>query len=152
MTESEIMKALECCVNQDGSGCETCPLDRNLFSGKWCDTILMENALDLITDKNDSIEMYRRNIALLDEQILAKDKEIERLQKAIKSARNYAWQMKTEKENLIKTYKECQTEAIKEVYTRLSMNFGTYTDNDSVKLVDLFMLFDQIAKEMGVEL
>ena len=47
---------------------------------------------------------------------------------------------------------EIRAEAIKEVYTRLSMNFGTYTDNDSVKLVDLFRLFDQIAKEMGVEL
>lgn len=46
---------------------------------------------------------------------------------------------------------EARAEAIKEVYTRLSMNFGTYTDNDSVKLVDLFRLFDQIAKEMGVE-
>ena len=48
--------------------------------------------------------------------------------------------------------KSIRAEAIKEVYTRLAMNFGTYTDNDSVKLVDLFRLFDQIAKEMGVEL
>lgn len=49
-------------------------------------------------------------------------------------------------------YKQGRAEAIKEVYTRLSMNFGTYTDDDSVKLVDLFRFFDQIAKEMGVEL
>ena len=103
---------------------------------------LLERCLSLITDKNDSLEMYRRNIALLDERILAKDKEIEIL--------NF--------ENLqmvasIKGLKEtAKSEAIKEVYTRLSMNFGTYTDNDSVKLVDLFRIFDQIAKEMGVEL
>ena len=73
------------------------------------------------------------------------EKENERLQKAIKVQEIMLG-------NQDRAIKKARTEAIKEVYTRLSMNFGTYTDNDSVKLVDLFRIFDQIAKEMGVEL
>ena len=130
LTEAEIMKVLECCSKKVAESCAECPL-----RGINCLDISIEQlAIDLITDKNDSIEMYRRNIALLDEQILAKDKEIEMFT------------------DIGKLYSEIKAEAIKEVYTRLAMNFGTYTDNDSVKLVDLFRLFDQIAKEMGVEL
>lgn len=49
MTNNEIIKALECCVSQDDERvCDKCPIQRGTHQGKWCDTILLENALDLI--------------------------------------------------------------------------------------------------------
>ena len=49
MTDAEIIKALECCIPQnDVRPCEECPIKRGVHECKWCDTILLENALDLI--------------------------------------------------------------------------------------------------------
>ena len=141
MTEAEILKALECCI-MNGNSCEGCPLDET----KECEKDLMaleKLTLDLITDKNDSIEMYRRNIALLDEQILAKDKEIERL-------------------HSFETYRHCRAEAIKEFAERV-YETTWYRINDKGELVvgansenniPLYKAEDilKIAKEMEVDL
>ena len=162
MTEAEIVKILECCSKKVSESCAECPLRET----NCLDISIEQLALALITDKNDSIEMYRRNIALLDEQILAKDKEIADMHRDVKSAEEYAWQMKTEKENLIKTYKECQAEAIKEFAERVEKHFRedicTYEVVINGQSYQAFLVdhtFREIrnapnlfAKEMGVEL
>lgn len=58
MTESEIMKALECCIIQDDT-CKECPLTIEVLDGKWCDARLMELTLDLINHKNAEIEQWK---------------------------------------------------------------------------------------------
>ena len=101
---------------------------------------LFERCLSLITDKNDSIEMYRRNIALLDEQILAKDKEIAILTINMNA---FGLGMKREKE---KAY-TARAKAIKEFAER--MKEYIYESDDINHITDWGI--DQIAKEMGVE-
>lgn len=128
LTEAEIMKVLECCSKKVAESCAECPL-REI---NCLDISIEQLAIDLITDKNDSIEMYRRNIALLDEQILAKDKEIEELQH--------------EKNELQHEIVSCKAEAIKEFAERVMQMCDE--PHWCVWLSDI----DQIAKEMGVEL
>ena len=43
------------------------------------------------------------------------------------------------------------TEAITEFEERLTMHFGTYTDKDCLRVLDMVRLIDQIAKEMKGE-
>ena len=138
LTEAEILNALECCIKSDHFGeCfeNGCPM----ISEEGCkvgEETLYPYLLDLITDKNDSIEMYRRNIALLDEQILAKDKEIEELQH--------------EKNELQHEIVSCKAEAIKEFIG--AVKFHTRDDRALYGKNAIHRKLDQIAKEMGVEL
>ena len=49
ITYNDIIRALECCIPQyEENQCNKCPIGRGTVDSKWCDTILMENALDLI--------------------------------------------------------------------------------------------------------
>ena len=54
MTYNEIIKALECCSNDDdGSGCGDCPLGDKY---PYCDDVLDGQIIDLIHRKNAEIE------------------------------------------------------------------------------------------------
>ncbi len=64
MTESEIMKALECCASW--KSCKKCPL----FLWEDCTGSLKEFALDLINRKNAEIEKLCGEV---DELIIAKE-------------------------------------------------------------------------------
>jgi hypothetical protein len=85
MTDTEIIKALECCRTNIVADCKRCNL--RLEDGTtrpYCTTILIGNALDLINRQKAEIE-----------------------------------RLKIEKDNLIRTYAECQAEAVKEFAERL---------------------------------
>ena len=131
LTEAEIMKALECCTK---GFCGNCDRIHNGKSALNCMTELNRYAFDLITDKNDTLEMYRRNISLLDEQILAKDKKIEELQH--------------EKNELQHEIVSCKAEAIKEFAERVKKEIACFVPN----VDDVREVIDNTAKEMGVEL
>jgi hypothetical protein len=129
MTELEIMKALECCSNNVlYENCLSCPYEKYLEKGHTCIILVTKSTLALLNRKNAEIEKLCGEV---DELIIAKDQLFDEAEALIKKAR---------------------AEAIKEFAIRLAMHFGTYTENDSVRVVDLFRLIDQIAKEMGVEL
>lgn len=57
MTESEIMKALECCYN---AKCSECPYEIR------CIKTMAKDSLDLINRKNAEIERLRKENALLE--------------------------------------------------------------------------------------
>lgn len=44
--------------------------------------------------------------------------------------------------------KECRADTLEKIKIQFAMRFGTYTDKDQVKIADVFMLLDQIPKEM----
>lgn len=136
MTEAEIMKALECCKTNDYDYCSKCPL----FYDADCVFPLATNCLDLINRKNAEIERLKSmNQAKLDmmhdlrEELETNDKakaEVLGLQKEIKTAR---------------------AEAIKEVLERVEK--CKFPNPMTMKGTIIYgEEFDQIAKEMGVEL
>lgn len=44
--------------------------------------------------------------------------------------------------------KQVKADTVKEIQTKVAMHFGTYTDEDTVKVVDVFKLLSQIEKEV----
>jgi hypothetical protein len=73
MNESEIMKALECCVKID---CEKCNLKTRFKTATNCRNDLLANAIALINRKNAEIEKVRTELDRLtiyfDEAVEAK--------------------------------------------------------------------------------
>lgn len=97
MTDEQIIQAVGLCANNNGS-CRECPL-HSMYSAN-CITKLMNNTLDLIKRQQEMIEAIINGQETLSKALVTKDAEIERLE--------------AEKDNLIRTYKECMTDAIKE--------------------------------------
>lgn len=55
MTDKEIVKALECCTKSMHKGCRNCPL----FVVNGCVRTMSENALYLIKEQQEEIELLR---------------------------------------------------------------------------------------------
>lgn len=96
MKDEQTIKALHLCANTEG--CRECPL-HSMYSAN-CIKKLMNNTLDLIERQQEKIEAIINGQETLSKALVTKDAEIERLE--------------AEKDNLIRTYKECMTDAIKE--------------------------------------
>ena len=93
MTDKEIIKALECCVDED---CDDCPNRSGLF----CVVKIESYALDLINRQQEQLEAAIAGQETLQKALAEKDREVERLT--------------AEKEQLIKTFGECQERAVKD--------------------------------------
>ena len=72
MTDKEIIKALECCVDED---CDNCP-NR---SGIFCIVKIESYALDLINRQQEQLEATIAGQETLQKALAEKDKEIKRL-------------------------------------------------------------------------
>ena len=96
MTDKEIIKALEHCSNSEAEACHKCPINEECNG----DVIYMIRlALDLINRQQEQLEAAIAGQETLQKALAEKDGEIERLT--------------AEKEQLIKTFGECQAEATK---------------------------------------
>lgn len=157
MTESEIMKALECCSRPVNESCSECPLN----SGDCMGMSLEKEAIDLINRKNAEIERIftlaeqgdKKLYETLDyraEKIRELESEIDRLEKAIEV-------QKIMLGNQDYAIKKARAEAIKEVLERVKkidlmqcLEANCYGEEYPDE--ELFHnAIDQIAKEMGVE-
>ena len=101
MKDSDIIKALRLCADR---GCYRC----TEYGKEYCRETIASLAWDLI---------YRQQA------------EIEELQHEIVSCNSEIEELRKEKDNLIKTYKECMTEAIKEFiaeFERRCIDGGIY--------------------------
>ena len=60
MTDNEIIKAFECCSNDDdGSGCGNCPLSDKY---PYCDDMLDKQIIDIINRQKAEIERLQREL------------------------------------------------------------------------------------------
>lgn len=72
-TDTEVVKALECCSNTLTGGCNKCPIGEGIEDGS-CITTLCANALDLINRKfNEGYTKATREIAEKFEDELGED-------------------------------------------------------------------------------
>lgn len=153
MTDNEIKKALECCTS-DGCSCTQCPYEDTkhiindefeiMPNGKsydtWsCDEWLKADLLDLINRQNaENSNLQEKNLNLTS--------DLTSLQKDLTSAKAEIERLQLEKDNLIRTYAECQAEAVKEFAERLKEKtkwlFSSVSINHEI---------DNTLKEMGVE-
>ena len=98
MIEKETIKGLECCTDEWYENCNECPYSIDTVS---CERMkLLEDSLDLINHKQELLEAAIAGQGTLQKALAEKEKEIERLT--------------AEKEQLIKIFGECQTEAVKD--------------------------------------
>ena len=110
MTDNEIIKALECCIGNEGN-CDICPQH-----SKDCVDELMQLALDLINRQKAEIERCENIIRLADKTIKKQSAEIERLAKGcgIITEEDENWYPSP-----LKTPEEIKAEAVKEFAERL---------------------------------
>ena len=98
MIEKETIKGLECCLDEKIEKCDECPYIVDTVS---CERMkLLEDSLDLINHKQELLDAAIAGQETLQKALAEKEKEIERLT--------------AEKEQLIKIFGECQTEAVKD--------------------------------------
>ena len=132
LTESEIMKALECCSKPVGEDCNECPLK----SSDCLKVNIEELALDLINRKNEEIERVtkeRDNITKTYTEVV----DAWKITRA-KAIKEFAERVK--EEIISDTAYGCDT----------TQHSGYY--DYKIKIGDIPEYIDQIAKEMGVEL
>ena len=96
MTDKEIIKAMECCLSGKEELCKECPLNGKCFGDV---DYLLELALDLIKRQQEQLEAAANGQETLQKALAEKDRIIKRLT--------------DEKDQLIKTFGECQAEATK---------------------------------------
>lgn len=122
-TDNEIVKALECCREKDCGDCQMIEYPQTI-----CEWDVFDLAIDLINRQKAEIERLNHIRAEL-------------------SKENDA--LKEEKDNLIKTYKECMTEAIKEFADRLKEGYAPSGDfGDPFVLTVTAKWIDNLVKEM----
>lgn len=97
MTDNEIIKALECCID---CNCKACPCCRIIDGGTHCTEIDEEQILALINRQKAEIEE-------LQHKIVSCNSEIERLQGRVKS-------VEYSKQCLLECFKTAKSEARKE--------------------------------------
>ena len=154
MTETEIMKALECCSKPVGEDCNECPLHK-----EDCLKVNIEElALDLINRKNAENEKL---CAEIDELIIAKDQLFDEAEALIKKARAEAikevlGEITTEIEEALRNNFKVRQERQDKVTKGGGNVFGDEIictiDGKISALMGIGYFVDQIAKEMGVEL
>ena len=116
MTDKEIIKALECCASESIEACQVCPY---MVDTIYCEQMkLRADALDLINRRKAEIEELklicdkeradRLYLSQQNEAIIAGQ---ETLQKALAEKDREVERLTIEKEQLIKTFGECQAEA-----------------------------------------
>jgi hypothetical protein len=105
MTDKEIIKALECCISAES--CCVCGYT------KMCDgTTIHQFALDLINRQKAEIDQYAQD----QHELMI---EMDKLFDTVEKQKAEIERLKIEKDNLIRTYAECQAEAVKEFIERL---------------------------------
>ena len=130
MTDSEIVKALECCNNNDIGSCDRCPLDYKNNNLENCEGKLHEAALALINRQKAEIYELQHKIASCNSEIEKLTEENTKLDGA-----NVL---------LTVTLRNARAEAIKEFAERLKMCRRDSYYNDILPLGAI----DNLVKEM----
>lgn len=136
MTDNEIIKALECCVTDDGDDCFQCPYGDIVYKpgNGGCVNRCHKDALDLINRQQAEIESLKQ---IIDEE----DKKILKLQKRI-----IFW-----REDLNYQPEKIKSEAIKEFAERLkrtSIGLEIGDDKKFKMTVVSTLAIDNLVKEM----
>ena len=124
MTDTEIIKALEC-LGGDSIFCQSRAYDPSEFPR--CKENCAKDAIDLINRQKAEIESMQAQIDELWET---------------------GKRLKAEKDNLIRTYKECALEVVKEFAERLKWQGIIGTDVVIPEMVVFFDDIDYLVKEM----
>lgn len=109
MTDNEIIKALECCVECD-MYCDECPEDCPLKDTNDCTYVLRRNSLDLINRQSAEIDILIRKKHTLRDEIAELQAEIERLQKGYEVEATDNMLLKSENSELQQKIKELEIE------------------------------------------
>ena len=135
LNREQIIKALESCTNCTCNHAKTdteCPLVKMDF----CKNYLMKQSLSLIkelTEENKRLKKYE----IAYETPLGKQTMPNLLSLEGEAARLY-----TQIQNKVKA------DTVRKMQDMVAVHFGTYTDTDTVKVLDVFRLLGKIAKEM----
>ena len=149
MTDSEIIKALECCINNTDEDCNKCVCSGSNVS---CVDVLLTNALDLINclqaeneDKDRYIKTLKDDLNLAKEDIGFKNAEIERLKTQLYLEKYTDVAKRTIK---AEAYKECIEEVKKEL-SLIRLGCQNLLDNEGVFAIDLARKqVDNLLKEL----
>jgi hypothetical protein len=135
MTDNDIKKALECCID---CKCKECPCYKNIEGEMRCTEIDEEEILDLINRQQAEIEELKTLCDMQDKIMLE--------QKVILEAINDEFNPLPFETDFYKAIKTAKTEAIKEFAERLNKH-SVYADD-----YDCFMVstesIDNLVKEM----
>jgi hypothetical protein len=131
LNRDQIVKALECCYG--GSKCSLCPL---YGKDRYCFTELGADSLFLIKELTEENERLKAEKEAENKELFYKWKKL-----ADETANRYEGLYQDANKSLV-------ADTVSELQTRFALRYGTYTDKDMTPIIEVFMLLDQIAKEM----
>lgn len=154
-TDEEVIKALGSCGEIDRVACDSCVFNKE----EDCIVELAKLALDLINRQKAEIERltvelvgmrgaansYKMHYDNAMREVARLTAERDAMHQDVNAAEEYAFLMRKEKDALIKTYKECTAEVIKEFAERLKTYYRSL-DKTVGALVEYHI--DEIVKEM----
>ena len=131
LNREQIVKALGQCSGELGGLCSGCPLR----SDTYCTEHLAASALSLIRELTEENEAQAETITNLIDTI--KGLPIKTVESKVAIFPKF--KCKTE---LIDAY------TVRDIQTKFAMHFGTYTNDDTVKVSEVFALLSKFAEEM----
>ena len=110
MTDNEVIKALECCIETSGVNCGERPYCDNCVTDENT-SLMMTNALDLINRLQAKLDEAEDTIQFADKELKKANTEIERLKSDVSVSRDAYMSMKDryeyEKEKIEKAKQKC---------------------------------------------
>lgn len=85
MTEKEVIKALECCLNDAWEDCDKCPLEKFPDDYIGCRKNLMKVTIDFINRQKAEIEQLKKEKEEMHQDVIRTEKYAWKLKSAIKS-------------------------------------------------------------------
>lgn len=129
----EVIKALECCINHEGDNCPDCPYHYTVDGfNQNCKEDMCTDALALIKELTEEIKDLEADYDRVYEQV-----EADIRGNMADGGTSCHWCIDGHRRD-----------AIKQMQEKLSLHFGTYTDNDTVKVRDVFKLVGKFAEEL----
>lgn len=161
MEREQIIKALECCADANSCYDGKCPYKHHILT--VCTTSLSRDALSLIKELTAKTEAQDITISELRQKLEKAQHDADRYARKIEELTEVNERMMVAcrmaqvplPDGLEIIHNFCQKQAkkakadtVRKMQDMVAVHFGTYTDKDTVKVLDVFRLLDKIANEM----
>ena len=133
LNREQIIKALECCSNNDECVGEACP-----YYATGCEKNMPKDALSLINELTEENKAWQM-------QLISQE---EKASKAYYDLACEVEDLRAIAEQYQKQFEDARADTLSELKNRLTREVGTYLGISIMKVSDMFKLIDQITKEM----
>ena len=156
LNREQIIKALECCRNDETSHCRECPYYEGTLDcmGRMSADALalikeLAQANEQLSESYDHLEKTKNELLAERSRLTEENErlraELDRTEKALTTLDKAHNALFTD---TFRIEAEVKADTVRKMQNAMAVHFGTYTDKDTVKVLDVVRLIEQIADKM----